>query len=222
LERVRQILCFGDSNTHGTPALAEPWRLDRVPEAQRWTSVAEATLGGHWRLIPEGQPGRTTVHPDPLEGGSKAGIASLRVLLESHRPLDAVVLMLGTNDLKQRFSASPTDVALGLERLIDCIEKSASGVDGRAPRTLVVVPVPIVETGYFADIFHGGADKSRALGGAIARMADRRGVPIFDAGSVASVDPTDGIHLSTAAHAAIGAGVANALLEMFEGKDLAC
>jgi lysophospholipase L1-like esterase len=128
-----------------------------------------------------------------------------------------VVVMLGTNDLKQRFGASAMDVAQGVERLLACIEQSATGPQGKAPACLVVAPVPVLETGYFADIFRGGAEKSRRLAGALAAMVARRpGVHLIDAGAVAEVDSRDGIHLDAVAHAAIGRAVAAKMAEMLE------
>ncbi len=144
---MRHVLCFGDSNTHGTPPRPDPWHVDRMPVEERWPTIAGGELGADWHLIAEGQPGRTTVHPDPTEGGHKSGLAALPVLLESHRPLDVVVIMLGTNDLKQRFAASATDVALGVERLVECIRTSNAGPGGQPPRCLVIAPVPITEAG---------------------------------------------------------------------------
>jgi lysophospholipase L1-like esterase len=209
---------FGDSNTHGTAPIAVQGSLDRLPEAERWTSVAAKALGDGWNVIAEGHPGRTTVHPDPVEGGHKSGILALPMLLESHRPLDAVVVMLGTNDLKQRFAASPTVIAQGVERLVECIAASNAGPEGGAPRCLVVAPVPVIETGMFVDIFTGGAEKSRRLAPALSEMAGRRGAPFLDAGAVAEADSVDGIHLDAAAHAAVGRAVATKLAEMFNGR----
>lgn len=213
---MKRVMLFGDSNTHGTPAMKDPGGLDRLPDAERWTSVVAAALGEGWTIIPEGHPGRTTVHPDPVEGGYKAGIAALPILLESHRPLDVVAVMLGTNDLKERFSVSPDDVALGVERLLDCVGRSNAGPGGAPPGFLVISPVPIIETGRFAGIFGGGAEKSRRLAASLSAMAGRRDVPIVDAGAVAEVDPVDGIHLDSVAHAAIGRAVAAKLAEMLD------
>ena len=213
---MKEVMLFGDSNTHGTVAMRDPGGLDRLPEAERWPSVAAAALGEGWRLVAEGHPGRTTVHPDPTEGGTKSGIQALPALLESHRPLDAIVVMLGTNDLKQRFASSPTVIAQGVERLIDCIGASTAGPGGRPPQCLVVAPVPILETGIFADVFTGGAEKSRRLAAALEAMTGRRGVPFLDTGRLAAVDPVDGIHLDATAHAAIGRAVAGKIAEMLD------
>lgn len=212
---MRHVLCFGDSNTHGAMATAAP-ELARLDSARRWPAVAQAALGPGWELIAEGQPGRTTVHPDPVEGGHKAGIAALPMLLESHRPLDAVVVMLGTNDLKHRFAATAWDIAEGIGRLVACIGHSDAGPGGAAPVPLVVAPVPIVETGWLGEMFRGGTETSRELAAAIGRLAARQGFAWLDAGAVAEVDPVDGIHLDAKGQAAIGRAVAARLRELLD------
>jgi lysophospholipase L1-like esterase len=215
---MRHVMFFGDSNTHGTAPIAVAGSLDRLPEAERWTTVAADALGDGWTTVAEGHPGRTTVHPDPVMGGYHDGIGALPPLLDSHRPLDVVVVMLGTNDLKHRFALTPSDIAAGVERLLDCIARSNAGPDGAAPESLVVSPVPVVETGLFAEMFQGAAAKARRLPAALSEMAERRSVPFLDAGAVAEVDPLDGIHLAAEAHAAIGRAVAAKLAEMFDGR----
>jgi lysophospholipase L1-like esterase len=74
----------------------------------------------------------------------------------------------------------------------------------------------VVETGIFAEMFQGGAAKSQRLAAALAELAERRGLPFVDAGAVAEADPTDGIHLDAAAHAAIGRAVAAGLAAMYD------
>jgi len=183
----------------------------RLPRAQRWPQVMAAALGAEWDVIAEGHPGRTAVFADPIEGSHKNGQLSLPVLLESHRPLDLVMVMLGTNDLKARFGASAADVALGIERLAMDIVRSGAGPSGYPPVVLLVAPARIEETGVFEAIFAGAAEKSRALPALLEEAATRQGAGFWDAGRVAQVDPVDGIHLNAAGHAAIGAGLAAVL-----------
>jgi lysophospholipase L1-like esterase len=141
------------------------------------------------------------------------------VLLESHRPLDLVVVMLGTNDLKARFGASASDIALGVERLVAEILRSDAGLAGGAPQVLVAAPCAVQETGVFAEVFAGAAPKSHALPAALAAVADRQGAGFFDAGIVASVDAVDGIHLDAAGHAAIGAALAAAVRQQLASRE---
>ena len=123
---ARTVLCFGDSNTHGTPPVPNLGASGRYDRSARWPTLMAGHLGADWHVIEEGHPGRTTVHDDPIEGAHRNGLTVLPSLLESHKPLDVVILMLGTNDLKGRFSVNATDIALSLERLIGVIRAFAT------------------------------------------------------------------------------------------------
>lgn len=206
----RTVLVFGDSNTHGTMPMQAAGEMRRHPPGARWTDLLARHLPG-WTVIAEGQPGRTTVHDDPMEGPHRNGALVLPALLESHRPLDAVMLMLGTNDLKGRFSVGPADIALGLDRLARIVRASASGPEGAAPRLLLACPPPIRETGCLAAVFAGGAAKSAGLSAAVAALGTRIGVPVLDLGTVLNVSEVDGIHYDAAAQAPLAAAVAAAL-----------
>lgn len=207
----RSVLLFGDSNTWGACPMHAYGDRRRHPEAVRWPGVLAAALGPRWRVIDEGQPGRTTVHDDPLDGVHKNGLRALPVLLESHRPLDLVVILLGSNDLKARFAVSALEIALSVEKLVLAVRGSGCGPGEGAPGVLVVVPPPILETGWLAEMFAGGAAKSAGLAPRFAEMAARLAVPIIDAGEVIASDPLDGIHWSAEAHGALGAAVAEAI-----------
>lgn len=208
-------MCFGDSNTHGTPPMAGLGEMRRFARDQRWTGHFARVLAPDWEVIEEGHPGRTTLHDDPVEGPHRNGLTVLPALLESHRPLDAVLVMLGTNDLKARFSVTAMDIALSLERLAGVIRTSGAGPDGAAPAVLLVAPPPIRETGCLAGIFAGGEAKSRGLGAEIAASAARLGVPFLDAARHIAVADLDGIHYDAAAHESLGLALARAMRHHF-------
>ena len=217
---MRTVLCIGDSNTHGTPAMNELADQKRFNRAVRWPNVMASRLGSRWEVIAEGQPGRNAVFDDPVEGEHKNGLRVLPALLETHRPIDLVILLLGTNDLKARFSAPASDVVLGLERLVTLINASDSGPDLASPRVLLAAPVPIEEVGFLGDMFSGGAAKSRALPPLLADVARRQGAEFIDLAHVAKVDPVDGIHLTAEGQAAVGAAMAAAVESMFKQQIL--
>jgi lysophospholipase L1-like esterase len=203
-----QILCYGDSNTWGYI----PVTSGRYPRDVRWTGVMAQRLGPGCTVIEEGQSGRTTVWDDPIEG-DKNGLRYLPACLESHAPLDLVILMLGTNDLKARFSLTALDIALGAERLVQTILRSGSGLDGQAPALLLAAPPPIApsdEVG--AEMFRGGREKSLALAQRYRAVAQKWGCGFFDVASVIAVDPADGIHYSEASHRALGDALAEQVL----------
>ncbi len=211
---ARTLLCFGDSNTHGTQPMATLDDMGRFDRATRWTGQMQLMLDD-WHVIEEGQPGRTTVHDDPIEGPHRNGLSVLPAILETHRPIDAVLLMLGTNDLKGRFSASVADIALGLEKLVHLIRGSGVGPNQTAPDVLLVAPPPIREIGPIGEIFWGGAAKSQGLGARIAMSAQRLGVPFLDTGPLIEVSPIDGIHYDAPAQAILARAFAGAIRSHF-------
>ena len=115
---MKQILCFGDSNTYG---LIPGTTNQRYGWGTRWTSILDdkvRTKG--YRVIEEGLCGRTTVFDDPFRT-ERRGTEMLPAILESHRPVDTIVLMLGTNDCKSVYSATPEVIGQGIEQLLDQI-----------------------------------------------------------------------------------------------------
>ena len=65
----------------------------------------------------------------------------LYALLKSHETVDLLILMLGTNDTKERLGANATCIGLGMERLV----RKALSVDcwgDHAPNVLIVSPPP--------------------------------------------------------------------------------
>lgn len=211
---MRSLLLFGDSNTHGTMPLPDLGVSDRFDREERWPGRLRKLLPD-WEVIEEGHPGRTTVHDDPVEGNHRNGLTVLPALLESHRPLDVVAVMLGTNDLKERFSVNASDIAHSLERLVRLILASGAGPGQGAPGVLLICPPPIIEVGCLAGMFAGGAAKSRGLATEVRKAAARVGVPFLDAGEVVTVSPIDGIHYDAEANPALAAAVAAAIRAHF-------
>lgn len=202
------ILCYGDSNTHGTSPLPAPGVDLRHAPGDRWPDVMAAALGPGHRVIDEGLPGRTTVHDDPVEGGMRNGATVLPAVLHSHKPIDLMVLMLGTNDLKTRFSVSAWEIARSVERL--ALMARAEGV----VRDLVLVaPAPVRETGALAAVFAGAEARQEGLDGFLAEAADRLAAGFVRAGDHVRVSDLDGVHWDVPDHHALGAEMARIVAE---------
>lgn len=215
---ARTVLVYGDSNSHGTAPLRSLLEGRRFGPDVRWPGVMAAALGPGWRLVEEALPGRTTVLPDPISGIHKDGRAILPAVLESHAPIDLVILMLGTNDLKARFQIPPLEIAVGVEHLVRHIRKDVTGPGGAPPELLLICPPPVIEAGCLAEVFAGAEPKSRRLPGFYAEVAARWGAAFLDAGEVIGPSEMDGVHFDEAAHAALGARVAEAVQAMmFKG-----
>lgn len=206
-ETMRTVLAYGDSNTHGTEPMAGAGNKSRFGPDIRWTGHARGLMPADAVLIEEGHPGRTTVHDDPVEGAHRNGLTILPAILESHRPLDLVILMLGTNDMKARFSVTAEDVAASLSRLIRVIRAAEAGPDRAAPQILLVCPPPVREAGCLQGMFRGGAAKSAALAPLAAEVALAHGARFLDAGALIAVSPLDGVHFDADAHATLGRAI---------------
>ena len=205
----RTVLCFGDSNTYGSIP-GEPG--GRFPRDIRWPGVLAPKLGKRWHIVEEGLPGRTTVFADPLSPGRR-GADYLPACLASHAPLDAVVIFLGTNDLKARFAAEPSDIAAGVAILAQMTLDSGSGPGGAAPRILVL-GLPRLGAA-LPDGFAGARQKAEELTRFLSQEAVPAAVDLLDLSGFVTYSALDGIHLDPDGHAAIGAAVAQRLSEMF-------
>jgi lysophospholipase L1-like esterase len=208
---MKTVLCYGDSNTWGyNPATEDRYLLE-----QRWTSVLAHELGNDYLVIPEGLNGRTTVWPDPVEGEYKSGKTYLMPCLESHHPIDLVVLMLGTNDLKHRFGLSAWDIARAAGTLVEMIFLSPFGPEGLPPQVLLVAPPPTCVPGtVFEDMFAGADETSRDLGRCYGQIASEFECDYLDASAAIRSSRADGIHFDAAELPKLGRAVAAKVREI--------
>lgn len=196
----KHIVCFGDSNTHGycaDPADTET-KSDRFSENERWTCLLQKKLGEEYYVIEEGLSGRTTVFDDPLHE-CMSGLDSIYSCLMSHEPVDLLVIMLGTNDCKERFNANPAAIAVGLERLILKARTVPAWRNGQ-PNILVISP-PWMREG-FSDLVMGlcCVEKSPQLAKYFREKAGLTGCAFLDAEGVAEFNTVDYTHLSKKGH----------------------
>jgi lysophospholipase L1-like esterase len=201
---MKTILCYGDSNTRGYM----PGTGKRFPREVRWPGVLRRDLGDGYDVIEEGLDGRTIVWDDPIER-HKNGRAYLIPCLESQQPIDLVIMMLGTNELKMRFSLSAYDIAEGIRVLVDIVQKSEAGPDGAPPRLLLMAPPPVARLTEFAEMFEGAKAKSRRFGEHYRRIAEEQGCEFFDTSDVIVSSDIDGIHFEASEHQKLGETVAD-------------
>ncbi|HZC74416.1 MAG TPA: SGNH/GDSL hydrolase family protein [Gaiellaceae bacterium] len=201
----RTVLCFGDSNTYGSIPGVVGGRFDWDV---RWPGVLARELAEGWRIIEEGLPGRTTVFDDPISP-FRRGADYLPPCLGSHAPLDVVVIFLGTNDLKARLSAGPSDMAEGVGVLVQMVLDSASGPAGTAPR-VIVLGLPRLGAALGPE-FDGAAAKAAELPGYLAEQTRALGVDLLDLSQLVTYSAVDGFHLDPEGHATIGRAVAGLL-----------
>ena len=213
---MKTLLCYGDSNTHGTLPSNDPAIRRRLGPDERWPGIVRQRLGDGWLVVEEGLGGRTTVHDDPIFGAHRNGLSGLPIALESHQPIDLVVLMLGTNDLKVRFAMTAADIAGANAVLVERIQGAVASGPGRkrAPNVLLVAPPHVLEVGEQVEIRAGAAAKSRRLGALLAEVARTYGIAFLDAAMVVAPSPIDGVHLEAPEHLKLGNAIADKILSL--------
>jgi lysophospholipase L1-like esterase len=206
---MREILCFGDSNTWGDP----PGGHGRFTWNERWTGILQRLLGNGFRVIEEGLSGRTTCFDDPFSP-NRNGLAYLTVALETHYPLDLLIIMLGTNDLKANFNLSTFDIGRGATSLL----VAAKNFKPEIKHILLVSPPHVATTDDSGILqqFPDGIEKSRSLSLHYQRVAELHGCHFFNAASVAQASPIDGIHLDATNHKRLADGLARKIVNIFE------
>ncbi len=209
---ARTILCYGDSNTHGT----NPATKERYSPAERWPSVLAQELGAAYYVIPEGLGGRTTVWDDPIEGRHKNGSSYLLPCLESHKPIDLVIILLGTNDLKMRFSVSAYDIANGAGVLVHIVQTSATGPKNSAPLVLLIAPPVVSKLSDYAEMFQDAQAKSKRFAQHYRQVAEQQGCHFLDAAEIVTSSDLDCIHWEASEHCKLGKAVAARVREIFE------
>jgi lysophospholipase L1-like esterase len=206
---MKTILCFGDSNTWGY----KPESGERFAPGVRWCGVLRDSLGAGYDVIEEGLNGRTTAFDDP-QSAYRNGADYLPPCLATHSPIDLVIIMLGSNDLKNRLGLSAEEIASGMDKLLGIIENSGAGANGAAPRTLLVSPPHVSPEAIYEDFF-GIHEKSTRLGPLYAALAAKYRCGFFDAATVIDISGLpDGLHLGAGAHKTLGERLAELIKGM--------
>lgn len=191
---MKTILCFGDSLTWGYDAAS----AGRHAIEDRWPTRLAAGLGAGHVVIPEGLNGRTTAYDDNTSAAERNGAKILPTLLGTHQPIDLVVVLLSTNDLKRHTGGGRAfEARIGMERIVEIIKTYPYHRGMAAPEILIVAPPSFVATDDpdFTLLFSHGIEESQGLPVALAMVADEYGCDIFDASEVCETTPLDGIHL---------------------------
>jgi lysophospholipase L1-like esterase len=161
-----------------------------------------------WWVVEEGQNGRTSCREDPVEG-DRNGLRQLLPILESHKPVDVVAVMLGTNDLKPRFNPSPFDIARGVQRVVNAIQDSKTGPGNTGPQVLMICPPPTLDSPVFKHVFgDASVEMSQKLASMYRVMAFESKAHFLDAGKHITSSEADGIHLDPEAHRRLAEAVA--------------
>ena len=207
-----RILCIGDSNTWGYNP-ENGWRYEN-----RWTKVL-GELMPEYEIVEEGMNGRTILSVDPFMK-ERCGIAGLKMLLMSHKPVDLVIVMLGTNELKTSFECSAEYVAKGIEEFIKVINNKEMWDRFLVPRLLVISPVLIREELIInGDVFGGYDEKSvresRCMAKQIEYVCREYGVEFMNAAAFAEASLVDNLHMDEENHKKLAVAMSRKIKEMF-------
>lgn len=217
--KKKSILCYGDSNTFGH----RPTDGQRYPYGVRWTSLLAENLGKDFQVIEAGLNSRTTVIDDEVEK-YRNGLKYIDVVVEMNWPLDLVILMLGTNDMKVRYQAQAVDIAEGARSIVREIRRLHQEIrPDWMPQILLVSPLLVGEKirDGLSDCSEGfGGERvywlSRELAPLYQQVAREEGCHFLDAGSVASAGTADALHLEEEGHRDLAAAMEAKVREIFQ------
>ena len=221
----KRVMVFGDSNCWGWSPVPTVVPVTRYPSDVRWTGVMAGTLGPGYQVVEECLSARTAATNDNSLGLAGAGLNGLEYLpaaLASHTPLDLVVIVLGTNDVKPGFGKSALEISLDVLRLAAEVQKNAGIATSYKPaKVLVVSPPPlgkIAGVDWVQKMFpEDSIRKSKELGGVLGGMARAAGLPFFNAAaSVPQMNGSDGIHMTAESHQTLGRSMAAEVKKILE------
>jgi lysophospholipase L1-like esterase len=209
-----RILCFGDSNTWGRSGAS----TERYSEEVRWTALVQSKLGTDYEIIEEGLRSRTTnIDDDDPRFPHRHGLNYLIPCLESHEPLDVVILFLGTNDLKTKFNRIAEQVVLALQELITHIKATSQNRSGEQTKILLVSP-PVVREDRLElaphTAFSGAGEKSKQLGPLLAVLSQKEHIAFLDLAPSVIAGEDDGVHLDPDQHALLAPIIVEKIKEL--------
>jgi len=210
---LKTVFCYGDSNTWGY--IAETGK--RYPRHIRWPGVLQKVLGEKIHVTEEGLPGRTTVWDDPFRQG-RNGKAFLATLLESHAPVDLVVIMLGTNDMKHIYASTAYYAACGVRELVNIVNKTIPPAYNEPPQVLIVSPPRIecfsesIKLEFNSDVVKESKDFAMRY----REVAEECRCFFLDSSQIVGNIFADGVHLGEHDHIRLGKSVAEVVQEILK------
>jgi lysophospholipase L1-like esterase len=193
MNKIR-ILCFGDSYTWG---YIPGSNHERFSEEIRFTKVLQKLLGSAFEVIEEGLNSRTLISDDQRPGKEgRNGSSYLIPCLDSHDPLDLVIIMLGTNELKDQFNNSAEIIGDLFEKhFVKVIVNRKSQFQDKCPQ-LLIISLPIINesTEYAIARYKGGAEKAAQTNKIYAEISKANNCYFVDVSSLKV--GIDGVHLT--------------------------
>lgn len=210
--KAKRVLCFGDSNVWGYVSRSDH---DRYPADKRWTGVLQKTLGGEYEVIEEGLNSRAINKDDPRPGKEGCNATNYIVpCLTTHDPLDWVVFMLGTNELKHEYNMSPEEIAVAMENFLLKIINLKSQLRDIRPQVILISPSLVNENSEYCEAgnkYLGATEKSKKLSALYKKIADKMDLIFLDAASITNAGK-DGVHITEESHQKLGEAVAKMIV----------
>jgi lysophospholipase L1-like esterase len=210
---MKNILCFGDSNTWGYTPISGV----RYLKNERWPSVLQNIVGRQFHIIEEGLNGRTIANN--VEGRpARSGAEILPILLESHRPLDLVIVSLGTNDLLKAFDLSAKNIARNMKVLCLSISNNEFIAQQKCKTKILVISPPHLGNLPKEDklLFNDGHEKSKQLAIHYEKLAEELDVNFMDAQDIIQTSDIDGIHWTTEQHQEFAEAISKKVIRLLE------
>lgn len=205
----KRILCFGDSNTWGYI----PVTKQRYEELERWPGILAEKLGDTYAVIEEGMNGRTTAFTDRI----KPDVCALDYIypcLLSQFPLDYIIVMLGTNDTKDRYHVRAEEIALGMTEVILRLKDVCMRKEQR-PQILIMSPPMMHFQHDWMEFSEASVEKLSRLHREYQQIAQVQKCEYLNAAEVVGNDGvgSDGIHMLPLGHQRLAEAVYNKLFE---------
>ena len=210
--QMKNILFFGDSNTWGFIPASD---FERYPYEKRTCGRLQNILGQEYKIIEQALNGRMTAWDDPMNE-DKNGSKQLSFILDSQRPLDLVIIMLGVNDMKHYMHLTALDSAMGCSKLIDIVKAAACGNNRSTPEIILVSPPLYVESEKpWGRIFEGAEEKTKHLAQTYKEIANTQDIHFFDASQAVPPYDGDGVHIDENGTKIIAEGLADLIQRIY-------
>ena len=212
IKATKRILCYGDSLTFGKI----PGPFTRYLPNERWTGVLQELLGYEYEVIEEGLRGRTTDMDDPDSIG-RNGLSYFQSCILSHLPVDLVIILLGANDLKERFNRTAKEIAPAFKKYKDALLYACKYLEEKEPQILLISPPLVDEANTLPEWgYRGGGEKSKELGKEYSKVAKEMKADFIDLASIVKPSPLDGIHLDPESNRIVAIHVKEIIIKLLD------
>jgi lysophospholipase L1-like esterase len=194
---MKRVLVYGDSIPWG---LIPTTKFERYDYDKRWPGILQSELGNGYQIIEECLCARTIDSDDPRPGfEGRNGMAFLLTCLDSHYPLDIILLSLGLNEIKSIYNWTPKQVAGKMGKMIRLAKSRKPYFHDSNPK-IILLSQPIVDnTGCWGELWVGSDKKSKELFEEYEALAKKENIEFIDL-SVVKADKKDGVHINEDGH----------------------